>query len=372
MRKTISIIFVILSVGVFQSFSTNDIDITVLTCSPGKETYSAWGHSAIRVVDKKANIDVVYNFGLFDFSTPNFYPKFIKGRLQYKLGAEYTRQFYQQYFREDRQIIEQKLNLSEEEKIKIIQKLQYLYRPENRYYLYRFAGKNCTTEIRDLLLENVETDFQHIPTDKTIRDQLNEYLQNRLWLRFSMSLIMGYKIDRKIDSFDSMFLPDYLCVGLRNINTDNGKLVIEENTFNQVYDGTKAYPIYKNPLLILSILFLIMLIINHNYIQFPILLIIGLTGLVIFILSLITEHPELQFNLNSLWINPLYLILVFLKSDTKFRKIIAIVLQVMLIAMIPIWLFNVQYFDWAYLPVFLMLILFNFRTQYPKKKLHLI
>lgn len=332
-----------------------------MTCSPGKETYSAWGHSAVRVVDKKANIDVVYNFGLFDFNTPNFYPKFIKGRLEYKLGIEHTQSFYHLYLRENRQIIEQKLNLTDQEAIKIIQRLQYLYLPENRYYLYRFAGKNCTSELRDLILENVKTDFKNTPTSKTIRDQLNEYLQDRLWLKFSMSLIMGYKVDRKIDLFDSMFLPDYLCYGLRNIKTENGNLIKEETIFNQLYDLNNGYFLLINPLFILSILALLVLSFNKKYIQTPFLVIIGLNGLVIFTLSLITEHPELRYNLNPLWINPLYLILIFLKNTTKLKKYLAIILLVMLIVMIPIWLFKVQYFELTYLPITLVLIILNYR-----------
>ena len=371
LKRFISISLLFLSIGVFKAYS-EDIEITVLTCSPGKETYSAWGHSAVRVVDKKARIDVVYNFGLFDFNTPNFYPKFIKGRLKYKLGIQHTHQFYNSYLRENRQIIEQKLNLSNEEKTAIIQKLQYLYKPENRYYLYRFAGKNCTTELRDLLLENLETDFKNELTDKTIRNQLNEYLQDRLWLRFGMSLIMGYKIDRKIDKFDSMFLPDYLCYGLTGINTKHGKLVKEETTFNPVYDAKNVHPFFINPLVIFSILALVALALNKKYIQSPLLFIIGLTGLVIFTVSLITEHPELRSNLNFLWINPLLLILVFTKNGSKLKNYIATIILIMAFAMIPIWLFKVQYFEWSYLPIFFIVTLFNLRILYPEKKFHLI
>lgn len=338
-----------------------------MTCSPGKETYSAWGHSAVRVVDKRANIDVVYNFGLFDFNTPNFYPKFIKGRLEYKLGIERTQGFYHLYFKENRQIIEQKLNLSDKEAIKIIQRLQYLYLPENRYYLYRFAGKNCTSELRDLILENIDTDFENKLTNKTVRQQLNEYLQDRLWLKFSMSLIMGYKVDRKVDLFESMFLPDYLCYGLRDIKTENGNLIKEETIFNQLYDVNNGYSLLINPLFILSILALLVILFNKKYIQTPFLIIIGLNGLVIFTLSLITEHPELRYNLNPLWINPLYFLIVFLKNNSNLKIYLTILLQLMLFAMIPIWLFKIQYFELTYLPITLILIIINYRILYLNK-----
>ncbi|MFC2151664.1 DUF4105 domain-containing protein [Bacteroidota bacterium] len=374
MKKLLSSILIVLSIGILQTKSSDQVEISLLTCSSGKETFSAWGHSAIRVVDKNAKLDIVYNFGIFDFDTPNFYLKFIKGKLNYMLGAHQTLHFYQSYLNENRQITEQILNLSEEDEIKIIRRLEYLYRPENRYYLYSFVGKNCTSELRDLILENVETDFQNSLTNKTYRQQLNEFLQERLWLKFSMSLIMGYQVDRKIDLFQSMFLPDYLCFEIRNIKVNGEKIVREEKIYNQVYDSNNTYPLWANPLLIFSILFLIAVSFNKKIIQSSLLFFIGLTGLVVLFLSLITEHRELVYNLNLMWINPLYLIFAIFKfkNRIKLKKYILGILQLFLILMIPIWLFKIQYFELTYLPIVLILTIFNLRLLFPKNKLHFI
>ena len=59
-----------------------------LTCGPGTETYSIYGHSALRIVIAEKNSDLVYNWGVFDFDTPNFAWKFAKGRLDYMLAVE--------------------------------------------------------------------------------------------------------------------------------------------------------------------------------------------------------------------------------------------------------------------------------------------
>ncbi len=369
--KKIIVLFVFLTQGVLQSFSNDNFEITLLTCSSGKETFSAWGHTALRVVDKAAGIDVVYNFGLFDFNTPNFYGKFVKGRLKYKLGIQPTHHFYQDYYEENRQIIEQKLNISEEEKIKIINQLIYLYKPENRYYLYRFAGKNCTTEIRNILLNNVNSDYQNKQTDKTIRLQLNEFLQGRKWLKFSMSLIMGYKIDKEIDLNQSMFLPDYLCREIRNINVRSESIIEEETIYNQVVDPYKTnYPTLANPIFTFLLLLVIVLFLKSKAIQNIVLTITGLTGLVILLISLITEHPELQYNLNILWINPLYFILAFrLTKRANLKKYIAYISQFLILVMIPIWVFKVQYFELTYLPIIFLLSLINFRKIKTKYQL---
>jgi hypothetical protein len=371
--KRFLLITLFLSLGILNTYANDNVEISLLTCSSGKETFSAWGHTAIRVVDKTAKIDVVYNFGLFDFNTPNFYGKFVKGRLNYQLGIHNTYHFYKSYEKENRQIIEQKLNISEEDKIKIISRLEYLNQPENRYYLYRFAGKNCTTELRNLILENVSTDFETTLTEKTQREQLNEFLDGRLWLKYSMSLIMGYKIDKKIDSYQSLFLPYYLCKEIRNIKVDNQSIIEEEQIYNPVDDPYTNYPFLANPILIFSILLLIVLISKSKYIKNSVLIITGITGLLILVISLYTEHPELQYNLNLLWLNPLYILMVFkFNKRPKLKISIVYIIQFLIIVMIPIWIFKVQYFELSYLPLVIVLTLFNLRILFPDKKLNLI
>src|SRR5438309_11141074 len=71
-------------------FSQNSchLRLSLLTCSPGEELYSTFGHSAIRVTDSTTKEDIVYNYGTFDFDEPGFYTKFIRGKLMYYLSTE--------------------------------------------------------------------------------------------------------------------------------------------------------------------------------------------------------------------------------------------------------------------------------------------
>ena len=50
-----------------------ETEVSILTCAPGNELYSLFGHTAIRINDPRHQIDCVYNNGTFDFSTPHFY-----------------------------------------------------------------------------------------------------------------------------------------------------------------------------------------------------------------------------------------------------------------------------------------------------------
>jgi hypothetical protein len=363
--KKIFLIFILFLFAESQFANVdNQIEISLLTCSSGVESFTIWGHSAIRIVNKENSIDVVYNFGLFDFNTPNFYLKFIQGKLKYKLGIHGSQRFFRSYLSENRQIIEQKLYLTDEDEIKIIKRLEYLYKPENRYYYYDFLAKNCTSELRDLIFENIETDFQNKNINKTFRDQLNEYTINKPWLALGLNLIFGITVDRDVNRYESMFLPDYLCWELNNVKVNGTKLVYNEQVFNKVEADKSTYPKLLNPITIFSILLLFVLLFKSSRIQYPVLIINGLLGLLILSVWIITEHDELKSNFNILWCNPLYLVFVFfkIKSNLKFQKYLAIILQTMLAGIVIVWISKIQSFEIAFGLIVLILSVFNIRT----------
>ena len=69
-RILISLLFFLL---VFQLPQTNahnkGIQISILTCAPGKDIYSIYGHNAIRILNPDAGTDLEYNYGTFNFKT---------------------------------------------------------------------------------------------------------------------------------------------------------------------------------------------------------------------------------------------------------------------------------------------------------------
>ncbi|MFW6275429.1 MAG: DUF4105 domain-containing protein, partial [bacterium] len=130
---------------------SDESEITLLTASPGDELYSVFGHSAVRVVDSINQLDMVFNYGTFDFNTPNFYLKFIRGKLLYKLSAYPTRYFILEYQSEGRALFEQTFNLTTNEKQRVYDFLMENAKPENAYYHYDFFYDNCATRIRDLV-----------------------------------------------------------------------------------------------------------------------------------------------------------------------------------------------------------------------------
>jgi hypothetical protein len=150
-KLTILMIFLISGTYGIMSQEGPAADIYLLTCGPGTETYSIYGHSALRIVIPERNYDQVYNWGVFDFATPNFVWKFAKGRLQYMLGVYSYDSFLREYDSEKRWVISQKINLSVEEKQELFNLISVNLRPENIKYRYDFFYDNCSTRIRDLL-----------------------------------------------------------------------------------------------------------------------------------------------------------------------------------------------------------------------------
>jgi len=96
------------------------IRISLLTCTPGTELYSTFGHSAFRVVDTNNNIDIVFNYGTFDYYDPDFYTKFVKGKLLYFVDTSSIEDFIYEYEFFKRGVTEQAINITCDEKQKLL------------------------------------------------------------------------------------------------------------------------------------------------------------------------------------------------------------------------------------------------------------
>ncbi|MBL0309244.1 MAG: DUF4105 domain-containing protein [Bacteroidetes bacterium] len=152
LRTALLLLISILPVSIFASDIelSDSANITLLTCSPGADLYSAFGHNGIRVTDYKQGFDVVFNYGTFDFDQPGFYVNFVRGRMRYMLSTDRFSDFISQYRYEKRSILEQQLRLNSEDRKKIFAFLYNNALPENREYLYDFFWDNCATRPRDV------------------------------------------------------------------------------------------------------------------------------------------------------------------------------------------------------------------------------
>ena len=188
--------------------------ISVLTCSPGEIIYEAFGHSAVRIQDPQQNLDLVFNYGVFDFEQENFYGNFAKGYMRYMLGESETPNFLAAYRRYGRSVREQELNLDSIEKQRILDYLSRNLRPENREYLYNYFRDNCSTRIILMLDSALNHSIVWTPAKvdgkASFRSAIYDYTTYQDWGRLGIDLGLGMPIDRQLEGKDLNFLPDEL------------------------------------------------------------------------------------------------------------------------------------------------------------------
>src|SRR6478736_2162851 len=155
--KKLSAVFAILILTCTVSAQHNAAHtrISVITCGPGDELYSLWGHTAIRIIDSANKTDIVYNWGGFTFDQPNFYLKFLRGKLLYYSSADNFPDFMTEYVYEHRSVYEQVLSLDSVSKEKVVNAVMYNTEGDNRFYKYDFLLDNCTTRVKNIVFDNV-------------------------------------------------------------------------------------------------------------------------------------------------------------------------------------------------------------------------
>lgn len=334
-----------------QAFTlSGEAEISVLTCSPGTELYSLFGHTAIRISDPQAEYDRVFNYGTFDFQASHFYLKYARGLLPYYLTQTSFRNFIYTYEMEERTVYSQTLKLDSLQKQILFNLLQDNYRPENRSYLYNFLFDNCTTRSRDIVLKSLPAKVEwNIPdSGKKFWNLLDEYLRPSPWVQWGIHTILGQRGNRKAATLEYMFLPDYLMLGLNKAKINGQHLAEDTRILYQAPEPVIQNPWYLNPMFIFAVgaILIIFLLYKFKNITFLhtmtliLFLFTGILGCLIVFLGAFTAHPITAPNWNILWANPLNLIaLVFVlrKNVPRFANIYLKIYIALLTIAIPTW-----------------------------------
>ncbi|MDQ2752374.1 MAG: DUF4105 domain-containing protein, partial [Bacteroidota bacterium] len=218
---------------VFAQDSSCRVRISLLTCAPGAELYSTFGHTALRIQDSTKGTDLVYNYGTFDFNDPQFYTKFVRGKLDYTLSVDKFADFMYEYEEEQRSVQEQWLNLTCAEKQQIITALVINLQGANRYYKYDFIYDNCTTRVRDIIFHSLpgsSVKNKLVPEGTTARNLIYSYLDRggEPWSKLGIDILLGAKLDKPVDNNVAMFLPDYLLKGIDSATINHTQLLVRQ------------------------------------------------------------------------------------------------------------------------------------------------
>jgi len=302
------------------TLKSQDMEIFLITCGPGTATYSIYGHSALRIINHEKKSDLVYNWGVFDFGTPNFVWKFARGRLDYMLGVYPYDRFLHDYFLEERWVILQKINLEQEELNRLLLLIAENMKSENISYRYDFFYDNCSTRIRDLLERALGEALIYPPEASerlpSFRNLIRGYQRGYPWLNFGIDILMGSPADRKADVRNRMFLP------LEMQNSLSASLVRRNYKMipllqNQVVELEFESPPQKirlltSPPFVFSIVMILIIIMSgllkskklNIYLDVFLFGIFSLLAVFMIFFNFFTEHHELKWNPNIIWLNP--------------------------------------------------------------------
>ncbi len=336
MRNILPLFLFLFSIHLFgqQIQLSENAHISVITCAPFQgELYSAFGHNAIRVYDPVNRIDYAYNYGTFNFDQPNFYLNFTRGRLLYKLSVQSYPDFRYYYLYYNRWVHEQVIDLTQEQKQKLFDYLQWNALPENQEYHYDYFYNNCATKIRDVFIEvlgeKIKFDESFITTDYTIRDLTDLYLKKQPWGDLGIDICLGLPMDKKATPYDYMFLPDYIESSFNHatIITSNGsKPLVKETVISDPPGEPMVFDTVPHPWTVFGALLVVVIVVSFldfkkkkpsKWLDVILLFVTGAIGCLLFILWVATDHKAAANNFNLLWAFPTNLFTAFMIFGKK-------------------------------------------------------
>lgn len=311
-QKTILLLLFLVNFSFGQNIPlSKETHISVLTCGLGNESYSLFGHTAIRVTDPANNIDVIYNYGAFDFRTPNFVAKFAKGDLQYFVIAHSYSDFINEYNYEKRSVYEQELLIPQKAKQKLFDNLNTTLLSEERYYTYKFIDKNCTSMVVDIINKtlNEKVIVKKEDTNITYRSILFPYFDGHFYEKLGTSIIFGTKVDQL---GTKIFLPFELKNSLEKTTFQNHSFVSKSKTLLSFEKETPAS--WWNNVYSYIILLGFIILINKKFIDKIYLFILSLMGIFFVSMGFYSFHLELAMNYNALLFSPLLVFLIIFSA----------------------------------------------------------
>ena len=311
----------------YSNSNKNDsIQISLLTCGPGEEVYSLYGHTAIRFHDLKNNQDLVINYGMFSFSQRFFIIRFVFGLTDYEMGIMPFDAFMEEYESEGRWVKEQVLNIPLQDKMKIAMAIENNYLPENKTYRYNYFYDNCTTRARDILIKNISENVEvkdNQSVKSSYRKEIHKWNTNHCWARWGNDLLLGVNADRSIDRKEQQFLPDNLSKDWKTatIKYTDGKVypfISQEHYLIgktlSTKDSAQNSNIF-NPYTLIGAIILVILLASwkktshplpYKIVMFCVWLTTGLCGIIITAM-IFSQHPTVSLNFQILLLNPLNL-----------------------------------------------------------------
>lgn len=352
------LVFVCFVLGAGRTYaqSGDSLRISIVTCAPGDDMYTLFGHTAIRVRDfeptdsTRSNYreasDWLFNYGAFDFRADRFVYRFVKGETDYILAAEPSCMFFDDLAKDNRLGTEQVLNLTASEKKRLFSFLRYNIRPENRMYRYNWLYYNCTNRAKEVVEKAVEGKVVYLARNnvRTAREILGDYTKVNSWITFGLDLILGNEIDRPLSTKNlQMFIPQ-----IYEQELDSAVIEAEDGTRRPLVSEV-LYPVegresgsedmMNQPLIVMTVLLAVIVAVSvyelrrrktFAWIDVAVVSLIGLTGCLVAFLFFMSDHPGTSTNAWVIMFNPLaFMLLPFIVKRKKQNVILPLLIVVL-------------------------------------------
>jgi len=367
---TLLIVFFCSTLAKAQFQFSDSLRVSLLTVADGQDAYECFGHTGLRINDLKKDFDIVFHYGVYNYTEPNFVWHFIEGKCNYSMGACYTDMFFEQHRRRQLSIKEQTLRLDSAESHNLVNALIENYAPQNRNYRYNYFFDNCATRPFDMINRwaSVKYDTTWVQ-NISLRDMIHEKTGKGNWLDFGIALAVAGRADQQTTFREQMFLPSYLSKAVEHATLHGESLVSQVNP--QVVKGpdkiVESSPI--SPMILGLFLLLIAILIStfevkkkqmfvgHVFDSIW-LLATGITGSIIWFLNFFSLHPAVDNNLNCLWLLPtnlLFIAIIWIKKAEKVRRIYFFIIFAAEIIYIISVCMSAQYVHPAFIPFLLVI-----------------
>ena len=189
---------------------TTNLKVFLVTIGQGGAYWEKYGHNMLWFHDRAAGIDEAYNWGMFDFASPDFLQRQLVGDPQYSVQA-FPGQLLLDYYRKaDRGITLQELNLTPAQAQRALERSRINALPANKFYRYDYYRDNCSTRVRDMIdyaLGGALKAASQDTTEQTYRGETVRLLDDLKLTQFGTTVALGRPADRKLTRWEGMFIP---------------------------------------------------------------------------------------------------------------------------------------------------------------------
>ena len=326
MKRIVFFLMMSASVLLAVAQSPSHTEVSVITCSPGDEVYSLYGHTAIRLRDEARGLDIAVNYGVFDFDTDHFAWKFVLGETDYMCMAVPWHFFIDEYRQRGSSVKAQVLNLTEEETDSLVRYLDWNMKPENCIYRYNYLTDNCTLRVMDCVERAIKGRIVYSwDTDRlTYRDIIHDYTNGSPWAQVGNDILLGCDVDTILSSRAKCFVPDYYSSALngaliRDLVADTRPMVRRTEMLLEasVPAGAQQDSFPVSPVIAVWGLFAVLCLIamieyRTGYMLWPLDFVLltahGVAGAILLFVFLFSQHPALDTNWQVWLLNPLPLL----------------------------------------------------------------